>query len=696
MAADMEEVRQLLQPMFAKPVLKDQLLSKPPFRFVHDVVSGVTKATGFADGLYADRPDLVDAKAVKEKQAKLDFIDRIVLCVGNFQGYECDIKAGKVVAGLEPEKTNKFFIALGKAAKGASADASALAVKRAIANEQPDPAFANGGGGGAKDEGGAKEEGGMDAKAESPGPDSAQAKPPPSRGGGQRNSATKEEVAPRAGGNEVMGHDEGPSYEQYTGECNGEIETTIQMMGALIAKPKMTEKLLSKPPFRFLHDVMMAVTDTTGFGTGLLEESEKDGKVLSKASKEEKIEFLEKVKQLVGYSLNTMVEARPAKIVAGLEHENTNRLLQLLAVAAKHCPDSEKAVAMVRGGGPPPAASEPAPAAAEPAPALRERKAEEPPQPNVAAPKDPEPEAAPAPAKDDGGGAKDSEGGGSGASSAVGGGGSASGSKPTEDEAKGGDDEGGDFLDAEPKRSMRPTTARRRPPKVKENVRQLEQSGVGGGGGASGGAPKGADHIIADGADDLDSDEEAEAKAGGSLGGFGVVADLAEGASNLVREIENEARGAVNQNKNGQEEKDGGNDNKQGGIRLGRIKKTEASKAKKSMSSWSEADIEQLRVSVQRLCQSTNPLGKCMDFVHEDLSAMSKEYERWQTEYRTKVEQLEREKKVTEESLQPLHLRLLELNEQHKESVSKIGALKAKVAKNDSRIEQILQLVVQI
>jgi len=64
--------------------------------------------------------------------------------------------------------------------------------------------------------------------------------------------------------------------------------------------------------------------------------------------------------------------------------------------------------------------------------------------------------------------------------------------------------------------------------------------------------------------------------------------------------------------------------------------------------------------------------------------------------YRTKVEQLEREKKVTEESLQPLHLRLLELNEQHKESVSKIGALKAKVAKNDSRIEQILQLVVQM
>jgi hypothetical protein len=60
------------------------------------------------------------------------------------------------------------------------------------------------------------------------------------------------------------------------------------------------------------------------------------------------------------------------------------------------------------------------------------------------------------------------------------------------------------------------------------------------------------------------------------------------------------------------------------------------------------------------------------------------------------VDQLEREKKITEEALQPLHVKLLELNEQHKESVAKIGAMKAKVAKNDARIEQILQLVVQM
>jgi TRAF3-interacting protein 1 len=156
----------------------------------------------------------------------------------------------------------------------------------------------------------------------------------------------------------------------------------------------------------------------------------------------------------------------------------------------------------------------------------------------------------------------------------------------------------------------------------------LDQPG-GGGSSVAGDAPKvaAAAHIIADGAELGDSDDEADKGAKGELGGFGVVADMAEGASNLVREIENEARQGQDA-KNGEESKSDG----KSGIRLGKIKKTADAKTKKSMSTWSEQDIEQLRVSVQRLCQSTNPLGKCMDFVHEDLTSMSKEYDRWQTE----------------------------------------------------------------
>lgn len=52
--------------------------------------------------------------------------------------------------------------------------------------------------------------------------------------------------------------------------------------------------------------------------------------------------YLDKLIMLVGNSLNTLVDARPNKIVAGLEAENTNRMLQLLALAAVEKSDSSR------------------------------------------------------------------------------------------------------------------------------------------------------------------------------------------------------------------------------------------------------------------------------------------------------------------------------------------------------------------
>lgn len=56
---------------------------------------------------------------------------------------------------------------------------------------------------------------------------------------------------------------------------------------------------------------------------------------------------------------------------------------------------------------------------------------------------------------------------------------------------------------------------------------------------------------------------------------------------------------------------------------------------------------------------------------------------------------MEKERKITEDTLQPLQLQLVDLDEQLKESKAKIGALKSKISKNDVRLDQILQGVVQ-
>lgn len=56
-------------PMVKKPKLTEKLLSKPPFRFLHDVISEVQRNTGFAPGLFTEEE--LNAENVKDKDSKV-------------------------------------------------------------------------------------------------------------------------------------------------------------------------------------------------------------------------------------------------------------------------------------------------------------------------------------------------------------------------------------------------------------------------------------------------------------------------------------------------------------------------------------------------------------------------------------------------------------------------------------------------
>ncbi|XP_074685948.1 TRAF3-interacting protein 1 isoform X3 [Strix aluco] len=117
-----------------KPPLTDRLLSKPPFRYLHDVITEVIRVTGFMKGLYTDFE--LKSDNVKDKDAKISFLQKAIDAVVMVTGEPLSVKPARVVAGHEPEKTNEFLQAIGKCCLNKLS--SDTAVKRILAGERAD------------------------------------------------------------------------------------------------------------------------------------------------------------------------------------------------------------------------------------------------------------------------------------------------------------------------------------------------------------------------------------------------------------------------------------------------------------------------------------------------------------------------------------------------------------------------------
>ncbi|XP_075961245.1 TRAF3-interacting protein 1 isoform X1 [Anarhichas minor] len=126
------------------------------------------------------------------------------------------------------------------------------------------------------------------------------------------------------------------------------VKKTQDTLGKVIKKPPLTDKLLTKPPFRYLHDIFSEVIKTTGFMKGLYGENEmKSDNVKEKDSK---IVFLQKAIDVVMLVSGEPLVAKPARIVAGHEPERTNELLQAMAKCCINKMSSDDAVKRVLAG----------------------------------------------------------------------------------------------------------------------------------------------------------------------------------------------------------------------------------------------------------------------------------------------------------------------------------------------------------
>ncbi|KAM9248883.1 TRAF3-interacting protein 1 isoform 1-T1 [Dugong dugon] len=126
------------------------------------------------------------------------------------------------------------------------------------------------------------------------------------------------------------------------------VRRTQDALGKVIRRPPLTEKLLSKPPFRYLHDIITEVIRTTGFMKGLYADAEMKSDNVK--DKDAKISFLQKAIDVVVMVSGEPLSAKPARIVAGHEPERTNELLQMIGRCCLSKLSSEDAVKRVLAG----------------------------------------------------------------------------------------------------------------------------------------------------------------------------------------------------------------------------------------------------------------------------------------------------------------------------------------------------------
>ena len=114
---------------------------------------------------------------------------------------------------------------------------------------------------------------------------------------------------------------------------------TGKMFGSLIQKPKMTEKLLKKPPPKYIYDIILNTMSKTGFPKGLFTPEEEDHKYFE-SDAHHKLDILQKAIDITKIVMNENFEIKCTNILKGEQPEKTNYFLQMFYKAATNGKDN--------------------------------------------------------------------------------------------------------------------------------------------------------------------------------------------------------------------------------------------------------------------------------------------------------------------------------------------------------------------
>lgn len=94
--------------------MTEKLLTKPPFRYIHDIFTATLQKTNFGNGLF--QGDELNSKSFDSKESKLGWLIKVITLTEMIIGEKLDIKPSMVLAGQQPEKTNFWLQQMFRAA----------------------------------------------------------------------------------------------------------------------------------------------------------------------------------------------------------------------------------------------------------------------------------------------------------------------------------------------------------------------------------------------------------------------------------------------------------------------------------------------------------------------------------------------------------------------------------------------------
>ncbi|XP_050691834.1 TRAF3-interacting protein 1-like isoform X3 [Eriocheir sinensis] len=713
-----------------KPPLTDKLLSKPPFRFLHDVINAVITETGFLAGLYTDEE--LSAQNIKDKDAKIEFLQKCIDATILATGDSLSVRPSKIVAGHEPDKTNEWLQALGKAVEK-NVD-SKEAVSQVLSGVKPQtkksekkaekpkekeksakgPERAKKGTSKSKDEKEkatkkprTKEDAGSKGK-EKEGKEKKQKSTAKEKG-----KSTKSRPASRMNQAKESGKENSPPHEVIGAEellTNGHASPE-----EMVSTPKRGP---SRPPSA-RHDgngEAEAIGEEIDEGIIIPEAPTEEAEALTEealAPLEEEQEPLpsapldpegsrtaaeDELEMTNGPSsmINAELEGELPAMGGGEEQEqeqeqpdmpgspsNNNNIDPAILKAMDPHNDQLQGVDVTRSEPPDSGVG----SLESPKHPAKEQQQEAAPPP--AAPT-PAPKAGPQPLR-----ALEPFGGEDGDTPALAQPeAEASGSQFREPPARDGS--------ARPRtgrRSARPPSARPAPPRVRERrevpKEEIQRPGT---------AKPVANVILLSGEADSDDDddnftvEESKpavaveddappldaAAASGAAAAAAAVGEDGQGAGLLVAQILETKKEMEDGRRNAFSPETPGH-------RRVPIEQTLLSDAnRKKERELIQKDVQKLSSSIQSITRSVNPLAKMLDYLQEDLDSMHKELETWQNENKLLVQTLKKEQSATEQALEPLGYQLTELETAVQDQRDKLSAVKSNILRNNEKISRLM------